>query len=75
MNLQTLSITDACAATGLPRSAMYRLLESGAVAGNRVGNRWRVSAVSLSEWVNQKPEPAAPRSETRAFPEVEDRFA
>jgi excisionase family DNA binding protein len=70
-----MSITAACAATGLPRSSMYRLLESGAVAGNRVGNRWRVSATSLEQWVNRTAVPETPAAaDRRAFPEVEDRF-
>lgn len=74
MNLRTLSITEACEATGLSRPSMYRLLENGAVAGNRIGSRWRVSVASLEAWVNRTPEKASP-VETRAFPEVEDRFA
>lgn len=73
MNLRALTISQAVQESGLPRPTLYRLLESGEVAGNRAGNRWYVSAASLAAWINRTPEPVAPIE--RAFPETRDRFA
>ena len=73
MNLRTLTVNEAAKETGMPPAAIRRLLESGQVAGNRNGRSWRVSASSLEAWVNRTP--SHPSIETRAFPEVEDRFA
>lgn len=74
MNLRTLSITEAVKETGIPRSAIYRLLDEGKVAGNRSGNRWRISEASLSAWINRTPNPS-PTSTARAFPEIEERYS
>lgn len=55
MSLRTITVTEACKETGIARASMYRLLETGAVAGNRVGNRWRVNVVSLEQFVSATP--------------------
>lgn len=73
-NLKTITVTDAANATSMPAAAIRRLLEDGAIAGNRVGRKWWISEKSLEAWVNSKheqPETRAPR----VFPEVQDRFS
>lgn len=74
MNLKTLSVSEASNETGMPRETIRRLLESGAVSGNRIGRNWRVSEASLIAWINRTPSPA-PVHPSKVFPEVEDRFA
>lgn len=54
MNLKTISVSEASMAVNLPRAAIYRLLESGAVAGNRNGKHWRVLEESLYDWATQR---------------------
>jgi excisionase family DNA binding protein len=68
-----LTVTEAVQQTGMPAAAIRRLLESGQVAGNRIGKVWRVSADSLAAWIHRTPTP--PSHDTKTFPEVEDRFA
>lgn len=74
MNLRTLSVTEAAKETGMTAATIRRLLDTGAVAGNRIGKNWRVSAASLSAWINRTPTPS-PVHTSKVFPEVEDRFA
>jgi excisionase family DNA binding protein len=75
MNLKTLTVRQAHDATGIPIITLRKLLESGQVAGNRVGAKWFVSEASLHAWINRVPEAPA-RSDEKVFPEVgEDRFA
>lgn len=81
MNLRTLSISQAVAATGIPRVTLYRLCESGQLQANRPSprGRWRISEQSLQDWI-QHSAPATPRAEPRdddkafreRFPEVSD---
>jgi excisionase family DNA binding protein len=84
VNLRTLSISDAVAATGISRDTLYVLCESGQVKANRPSpkGRWRISEASLHEWI-ERTQPAAPASSTngeasafiKKFPEIagEDR--
>jgi excisionase family DNA binding protein len=69
-----LTVTEAVQQTGMPAAAIRRLLESGQVAGNRIGKVWRVSADSLAAWIHRTPSPS-PVHDAKSFPEVEDRFA
>lgn len=71
--LLTITVAEASRATGIPVKSIRKLLEDGKLAGNRVGKNWRVSVQSLGEWVNHTPHAPAV-TETRHFPEVEDRF-
>ena len=74
MNLKTLSVPDAIAATGMPQTAIYRLIKEGAVTANRIGRRWRISEASLEAWVTKR----AARQQlvpVRVFPDIKDRFA
>jgi excisionase family DNA binding protein len=73
VNLKTLSVTEAAQATGMPADAIRRLLDSGEIAGNRLGRKWRVSAASLDAWVNRTQAPASVTPS--AFANQEDRFA
>lgn len=74
MNLRVLSVTQAVERTGISRDSIYRLLESGELPGNRIGNRWRVSEAGLAAWINRTP--PAVVVESSVFPEAgEDRFA
>lgn len=69
MNLKTLSVTQAATETGMPAAAIRRLLESGAVAGNRNGRKWHVSAASLEAWINRTAAPTPLPSITVSDPE------
>ena len=69
MNLKTLSVTQAATETGMPAAAIRRLLESGAVAGNRNGKVWRLSVASLEAWINRTASPTPPPSEPVSDPE------
>ena len=59
MNLRALSVTEAHQQTGMPRTAILSLLESGQVAGNKLGKKWFISAESLSAWLNRTATPPA----------------
>lgn len=75
-NLRTLLVSEAHQRTGIPSTTLLKLVKSGQLAGNRTGNRWRISEASLAAFVNgSQAAPVVERTSSRAFPEVEDRFA
>ena len=43
--------------TGLKIDALYELLESGEVAGDKVGGRWRVRKSVLDAWLDAEVSP------------------
>jgi excisionase family DNA binding protein len=66
--------------------SIYRLLQSGALRGIRVGGVWRVPADALEEWINKQLSetsglpPARPATEPRAqertgYPDAQDSTA
>lgn len=59
----------------MTRTAIYKLLDSGLVAGNRIGRNWIISEASLHAWINRTVAPPTSKAASRAFPEVEDRFS
>lgn len=69
MNLRTLSISEAVAATGISRDTLYVLCETGQVKANRNSlsrkSRWRISEASLQAWIEQRTPPAPPASPSK----------
>lgn len=75
MNLRTLTISHAHELTGIPKSTLRRLFHQGAIAGNCIGNRIRLSEASVEAFVLKTVTPAVQHTGDRAFREVEDYFS
>jgi excisionase family DNA binding protein len=67
MNLKTITVSEAVRETGLSRQALYLLLDSGKLAGNRVNRSWRISVASLEAWVLKHEEPVTRSRRTSEF--------
>jgi excisionase family DNA binding protein len=77
MNLRTLTLAEAHAATGIPVKSLRRLVVSGKLSGVRVGKNWRVTEASLIAFVQHTPQVEPVKTNDRHFADIvpEDRFA
>lgn len=78
-NLHTITVREAMTLTGFPRSAVYRLVHSGAWPSVRVGpntSHFRIFEDSITAWFEKQQQQAAPTSHAidadAALPEVKE---
>ena len=52
---------DAQAATGFSRNWLWRLLDKGAIEGQKVGNTWILSKASIDQYLRHRDKPGRPK--------------
>lgn len=53
---EELKADEVCEILSIGKNTFYKLLNSGHIAGNRVGKNWRVTKLSLIKYITQKTE-------------------
>jgi excisionase family DNA binding protein len=59
------TIREACEASGLGRSSIYKLLKSGALRARKHGTRTLILESDLRRWLEKLPELSPPRARSR----------